>query len=253
MNGKDRTPGTAIQKTFRRRETKFILDSARADMLLRKLGDRMSEDRYGLVTVLSVSHDSPSFDLMARSADKPEYKEKFRLRSYGVPSDGRPVFAEIKKKYAGIVYKRRTAGTPEQIGALLERGELMEGDLQIQNEILHMNKRYGLRPAVLIAYDRMSYVFHDEPSLRLTMDSNIRYRLNDLDLRKGDAGLPLRDGDFRLMEIKSGSNFPLWLTGALEESGIRHGSFSKVGTCYKEVILPQLRGGKDAGKKVEHA
>ena len=30
------------------------------------------------------------------SIEKPEYKEKFRLRSYGVPKEGDPVFLEIK-------------------------------------------------------------------------------------------------------------------------------------------------------------
>lgn len=45
--------------------------------------------------------------LIRASLEKPVYKEKLRLRTYGVPSDGSPCFIEIKKKYKGIVYKRR--------------------------------------------------------------------------------------------------------------------------------------------------
>lgn len=39
------------------------------------------------------------------------YKEKLRVRSYGVPTGDDKVFVELKKKYDGVVYKRRVAMT----------------------------------------------------------------------------------------------------------------------------------------------
>ena len=51
--------------------------------------------------------DTPDHRLIRSSLEKPVYKEKLRLRSYGVPQSDTTVFAELKKKYKGIVYKRR--------------------------------------------------------------------------------------------------------------------------------------------------
>ena len=39
---------------------------------------------------------------------KPIYKEKIRLRSYGVPNKDTKVYLEVKKKYKGVVNKRRS-------------------------------------------------------------------------------------------------------------------------------------------------
>ena len=41
------------------------------------------------------------------SLGNPLYKEKIRLRSYGIAKSDSPVYMEIKKKSEGIVYKRR--------------------------------------------------------------------------------------------------------------------------------------------------
>ena len=242
-----------IRKTFRRKETKYVLDRDTLERLMEKLGGRVKEDAYGRTSILSVYYDSDSFELLARSSDKPAYKEKLRVRSYGVPEEDSLIFAEIKKKYEGIVYKRRTAGTPEQIGRLLEEGILTGKDVQTEKEILWMRRRLDLKPALFIGYDRTAYVCEGDPDLRITADASIRYRLDDLDLRMGDAGFLLRGPEFRLLEIKSSRNLPLWLAEALSQFNIRAGSFSKAGTCYKEIIMPEkLRGGA-GGKKVRYA
>ena len=242
-----------IRMTFRRKENKYLLDAGRLERLMEKLGGRVREDGYGSTPVLSVYYDTPSFELLARSAEKPLYKEKLRVRSYGVPDEDSLIFAEIKKKYGGIVYKRRTAGTPEQIGRLLENGVLTGKDVQTEREILYMKRRLDLEPALFIGYDRTAYVCEGEPELRLTTDSSIRYRFDDLDLRLGDAGYLLRDPEFRILEIKSPGNYPLWLAEALSEQEIRSGSFSKAGTCYKEIIMSGKPREAADGKEVRYA
>ena len=66
-------------------------------------------DRYGWSTICSLYYDTADYELIRRSLYKPEYKEKLRLRSYGVPNEETQVFPEIKKKARGIVYKRRVS------------------------------------------------------------------------------------------------------------------------------------------------
>ena len=50
-------------------------------------------------------YDTPDHQLIRRSLEKPDYKEKLRLRSYGPAKETSPIYVELKKKYEGIVYK----------------------------------------------------------------------------------------------------------------------------------------------------
>ena len=241
----------AAQKNFERKEKKYLLSAGQYDALFGVLKDRIREDGYGRTAVLSLYYDNSSYDLLGRSADRPMYKEKFRIRSYGVPGEDSAVFAEIKKKFDGVVYKRRVKGTYREILDMLEGDILPDRDVQIQKEILWMKDRYDLAPAAFIAYDRTAYTSPSDPGFRLTVDSDIRYRLTDLDLRKGDHGIPLREPGFRIMEIKTEGNMPLWLTQILSKEKIYSGSFSKIGTCYKEVIVPALRAEGNGYRRIQ--
>ena len=238
----------AAQKNFERKEKKYLLSADQYDTLFGVLKDRLREDEYSRTTIMSLYYDSAGYDLLGRSADRPMYKEKFRIRSYGVPDDDSAVFAEIKKKFDGVVYKRRVQGKYREILDLLEGKILPDRDVQIQKEIIWMMERYDLAPAAFIGYDRTAYTSPGDPGFRLTVDSDIRYRLTDLDLRKGDQGTLLREPGFRIMEIKTAGNMPLWLAQILSREKIYSGSFSKIGTCYKEVIVPALRSGGNDGR-----
>ncbi len=123
-----------VQSTFERYEKKFLLTQVQYERILPLLKKEMAEDCYGSYTVCNIYFDTDFYDLIRASLDKPNYKEKFRLRSYGVPGGGGLVFAEIKKKYDGIVYKRRVGASPAQIQAFLKEGERLSENLQIQRE-----------------------------------------------------------------------------------------------------------------------
>ena len=241
----------AAQKNFERKEKKYLLSAGQYDELFGVLKDRLREDEYSRTTVMSLYYDSAAYDLLGRSVDRPMYKEKFRIRSYGVPDDDTAVFAEIKKKFDGVVYKRRIQGRYPEILDVLDGNILPDRDIQIQKEIIWMKDRYDLAPAALIGYDRTAYTSPADLGFRLTVDSDIRYRLTDLDLRKGDQGTLLREPGFRIMEIKTAGNMPLWFTQILSEKKIYSGSFSKIGTCYKEVIVPALRSGGN-GRRIQN-
>ena len=92
---------------FERVERKFLLTPSQYEGLMRVLPEYMQADQYGESTILSLYLDTADSLLIRRSLEKPVYKEKLRLRSYGVPGDGDNVFLEMKKKVQGVVYKRR--------------------------------------------------------------------------------------------------------------------------------------------------
>ena len=97
----------ATQLSFRRVEKKYLLTREQYERLRVALRNWLEPDDYPKSTICNVYYDTPDYLLISRSLEKPVYKEKFRLRSYGVPEEDGKVFLEIKKKYDGVVYKRR--------------------------------------------------------------------------------------------------------------------------------------------------
>ena len=95
-----------IQTSFARYEKKYRLRADQQQTLLQQMRPYLTPDRYSSYTLCNLYYDTTDWQLIRTCLEKPVYKEKLRVRSYGVPSDGDRVFLEIKKKYAGIVYKR---------------------------------------------------------------------------------------------------------------------------------------------------
>ena len=93
--------------TFKRYEKKYLLTRGQYERLWQSLSPYIEPDEYFKSTVCSVYYDTEDFSLIRHSLDKPVYKEKLRLRSYNVPGEDDAVFLELKKKFRGIVYKRR--------------------------------------------------------------------------------------------------------------------------------------------------
>ena len=96
------------QYVFRRVEIKYLLNTAQYLSLLETLrAHGYGLDEFGEHTISNIYYDTLDFSLIRRSLEKPLYKEKLRLRAYGTPGDDSPSFVEIKKKFRGVVYKRR--------------------------------------------------------------------------------------------------------------------------------------------------
>ena len=91
----------AVQFNFQRYEKKYVLTPAQYEQIFSLLQQYMKTDQYGMNTICNINYDTDRYDLIRWSIEKPVYKEKFRLRSYGVPDRSDDIFAEIKKKFKG--------------------------------------------------------------------------------------------------------------------------------------------------------
>ena len=131
----ERTAATCVLHSFERYEKKYILTEAQYEAILPEITKNTVPDVYGQYTICNIYYDTEYFDLIRRSLRKPYYKEKFRVRSYGVPGEGSRIFAEIKKKSGDIVYKRRIDGSPDEIDAFLCKGAPLSDNRQIQEMI----------------------------------------------------------------------------------------------------------------------
>ena len=226
---------------FERVEKKYLLTREKYNLLLEAMEPYMSIDSYGKHTIGNVYYDTDTYELISRSIEKPKYKEKFRVRSYGIPKEEDKVFLEIKKKYKGIVYKRRVSMTLKEAEDYLEKGIKPKKEGQILKEIDYFLSFYKPTPKVYLAYDRMAYFGKENKDIRVTFDHNIRSRQCNMSLAEGDYGTPILDEYHYLMEIKVPGAMPLWLSKILSDLEIYPTSFSKYGNVYKQFILPNRR------------
>jgi SPX domain protein involved in polyphosphate accumulation len=220
---------------FKRYEMKYMLSRAQKEQLLQTMQGHMKADEHGQSQILSLYMDTPDFLLARRSMDHPVYKEKLRLRSYGVAQKDTTVFVELKKKYDGIVYKRRVSMTLEALERYLGTG-MPPKDGQIMREIDYARKRYiGIQPAILLSYEREAFYAEDGSGFRMTFDENILWRNRDVSLDSGIYGLPILNEDQVLLEVKTAGALPKWLVDWLSASRVYQTAFSKYTTAYKNV------------------
>jgi len=190
-----------IIAVMKRYELKYYLSEDQLSYFLKQIKQYMKVDKYGLTTIASLYFDTPNFRLINKSIEKPKYKEKLRLRSYGLAKKSSPTFLEIKRKSDGIVYKRRTSLLEDEAYELIRTKEGKDNE-QISRELEAFVENYqNLEPKYLIIYDRLAY-YRDNSDLRITIDKNPRYRTKDLNLHTSMEGTPLLNEGGAILEVK---------------------------------------------------
>ena len=220
------------ENVFQRVEQKYILSKEQKDTFLEKANEYLVKDQYFESNICNIYFDNENNDLIVNSLEKPLFKAKVRLRSYNIPNMDSKVFLEVKDKYKGIVGKRRVKLTLKDFYNYYEKGYM--NDSQIMKELDYYFKQFTLKPFMFLAYDRNSYYEKGNQDLRITIDSNLRSRKDNLRLEYGDDGKKFFDRDVYIMEIKVMNAVPLWLSRILSELKIYPTSFSKVGSIYSK-------------------
>lgn len=222
---------------FKRYEYKYMLTPQQQKRVLEAMEPYMQLDQYGRSLIRSIYFDTENYRLIRRSIEKPTYKEKLRIRSYGEVGANDPVFVELKKKYKHVVYKRRLS-LPEENAMAWLTGEQSSGlDCQIAREIDYFLRFYeDLRPAMLLSYEREAYYAKDGSDFRVTFDDCIYARNEELSLESPVFGMPILPDGKVLMELKCSGGIPLWMVRILSAEKIYKTSFSKYGTAYKMFI-----------------
>lgn len=235
------------QAVFKRYEIKYMVTAEQKTRILRAMEPYMEMDRFGRSTVRNIYYDTDDFVLARHSIAKPDFKEKLRVRSYAKADAESTVFVELKRKFDGIVYKRRVglreadamkwmAGSNDP--AVIHGTDA--GSTQVTSEIEYFRGLYnGLKPVLYLSYDREAYRMKEGAQtadggseFRVTFDCNIRCRENDLTLKSEAYGTEMLEEGMFLMELKCPGAIPLWLTEVLSRERLYKTSFSKYGTAY---------------------
>lgn len=226
-----------IQKQFKRKETKYILDKKTLECLEKDLQTHMTLDEFATSTITNIYFDSEQFEMIQDALAKKNGREKIRMRIYdSQPSEHSQAFLEIKKKENKIGYKYRLTSNPLSIVNYIENGiaDATIRDQAVISELEGLKQRYGnIRQKMYIYYDRVSYKGLEDKKLRLTIDKNLIYRNHNVDAVAGKFGEILLDPNKIIMEIKVPHQRPEWLKALLEKYQIEKQSFSKYGNAYK--------------------
>lgn len=229
-------------EVFNRYENKYLLDNEAYYKFYNQLLEYMELDDFNkqheFYSITNLYYDTEHNTLIRNSLAKPKYKEKLRLRAYGVPNQDTKVYLEIKKKVFGLVNKRRTSLKLNEAYDFVATG--MEPEFkdymnkQVIEEIKYFLTRYDLQPKVYLSYDRKALFCKNNRDLRITFDTNIRSRRYDLKMEHGVHGEPLLEPGQWLMEVKAENTIPVWLVKMLSEHQMYRTSFSKYGNEYKK-------------------
>lgn len=230
----------AFQTVFKRHELKFLITKSQKEKILSHLLEYMQPDEYGKTTIRNLYYDTDDYLLIRRSIDKPVYKEKIRLRSYQSAAGEDKVFVELKKKYNSLVFKRRMILSCDTAKKWLSGQTERPNDSQIAREIDYFLRFYkSVHPTVFLSYEREAYYSRENRSFRVTFDSNILCRTDDLSLGSDIYGTPVLPDEMCMMEIKCSGAIEKWLVSVLSEEKIFKTSFSKYGRAYQQLIFPK--------------
>ena len=230
------------QSIFKRYELKYLLTKEQKSRILQAMEPYMDLDQYGRTIIRNLYFDTDNYRLIRHSIEKPAYKEKLRIRCYGTPSESKPVFVELKKKYKHVVYKRRVALPEADAIRWLCTDAGCTIDSQIVREINYFLDYYGtLHPTLYLSYEREAYYTKCGDDFRVTFDDHMQCQQVDLSIGSDIPGTPLLPDDKVLMEIKCSGGIPLWMTHVLTKERIFKTSFSKYGTAYQTLIYPTLK------------
>jgi len=232
-----------MQTIFKRYEKKYVITLEQGAALRDICSRYMKPDKFGEYLVQNVYFDTENWDVIRFSLEKPFFKEKLRLRCYDVYREDGELFLELKKKYRGVVYKRRLVIPIKSLYGRTFRDIVSAGSSQISRELDFYMRTNAVRERIYISYRRMAFAGTKDDGLRLTFDTDLRFRLDCLDFSYPGSGHGIIPDGAMLMEIKTLGGIPLWLTGALCEYEIYPKAFSKYGACYTDHILKQ-RGGE---------
>ena len=240
----------SYQTVFLRYELKYMLTPEQKMRIIEAMSPYMELDRYVRTEIRNIYFDTDNYRLIRRSNEKPAYKEKLRIRSYSQAAPDSTVFVELKKKFEKVVYKRRLPLTTREAMAWLCGETECPVNTQISREIDYFAGFYGgLRPSMFLSYEREAYYERSGGDFRVTFDDTLLCRTTELDLCSSAYGTPILPEGKLLMELKCSGGIPLWMVGILSREKIYKTSFSKYGTAYNTLILPEIYLSKQINDK----
>ena len=212
---------------FNRFELKYILPWQEAEKFRHQMKAHVLRDPHagskGHYHINSLYYDSPDYKCFWEKIEGLKVRRKVRIRAYGENENKDDVFLEIKQRTNRTIQKRRIRCSKKTVLPLLNGLNDNAWDETIKNnhvlsEVNFLYHWYQLEPKAVISYQREAFqgIYNDR--LRITFDTNLRYRMHfDLDPTiPPDHDLYLIHPELVVLEIKFNEKIPIWLTRMIQ-------------------------------------
>ncbi len=219
-----------------RHELKCVITDAELAMLKNRIDHLLTLDSHvkdGAYNIRSLYFDDYDNRCFYENENGTDPREKFRIRIYNASSER--IMLECKRKERGKTLKSSCPLTAEQTRILMTGGHLR--DISSLPPLLRRftmeQMLRGLRPVVIVDYDRIPYVYRDG-NVRITLDTNISASSDfgaflDTNIRKR----PVMPVGSQLLEVKYDEFLPDFIYNNLQLHSLTQTAFSKFYICRK--------------------
>ena len=140
----------SFNEVFERKEKKYRLSAEQYEQIIPALSQKMTLDEFGETRISSLYYDTAQRSMIARSLEKPLYKEKLRIRRYE-PLEGdtfggaaTAVTAVVGAAAANVAGTATTAGTATIAAATNEGNAVPAATRAVYDErvFVEMKKKF---------------------------------------------------------------------------------------------------------------
>lgn len=220
-----------------RHEYKYICNACQRQILKMRANGTMHLDKHAQgssgYTIRSLYFDDIYNSCFSENENGNDLRSKYRIRIYNGQSD--VIFLEKKSKKCGMVSKKSGRISREDCVQLMKGKfpDIINVEDSSANEILLEMQCKGMRPVVIVEYNRIPYV-EKQGNVRVTFDSSIVCSNNiELFLEKNIMGRLLFTQGKSLVEVKWDGYMPRYIKENLSMDSLSWTTFSKYYLCRK--------------------
>ena len=234
------TADKALRPAVYRHEDKYLINRAEAELLKRRLQVFLHRDKNapdGGYFIRSLYFDDAKLSAYNDKLSGYNERAKYRIRFYNM--DESYIVLEKKEKRAGMTHKTSGVITKECCERLIARdgkGAEKICPVPIVKELSALISASGMRPAVLVDYDRVPFTFAVS-NVRVTLDIAVRtcpFNTQDIFSHCLPCVPALPDGT-AVLEVKYNSFLPMNVSAILEGVPKAHMAISKYVLCLNVV------------------
>jgi SPX domain protein involved in polyphosphate accumulation len=239
-------------RKFNRFELKYLLDYDFAQEVMKRITDYMVPDSHGnnqgVYFLSSLYYDTDDFRFFWEKIEGEKFRRKLRVRIYEdnkTLNSKSKAFVEIKQRLNKVTQKRRIIvpyGDALKFCNDYESIKVDPEDQPVAEEMLDMLVKGQLKPQCITSYQRQAFNGTEkDPGLRVTFDTNLRYRRNNLDLADKQIGPFMLPPNRCIMEVKVNDRIPYWLTEFAADANFQLVRISKYCTGLQQAeAVPQI-------------
>ena len=217
-----------------RHEFKYLISAADARLLKHRLKHIMEPDPHagasGRYTIRSLYFDDLAHSAFYEKVDGIDFRSKYRIRIYNYTLDS--IKLEKKEKLGNLTRKTAQSISRDEAKALQRLtvpADCGKGDLL--DELSVKIRSEGIRPMVLVDYDRTPFICRDG-NTRITLDENLRTRPFCANLVASPAAMvPVLEKGHVILEVKFDDFLPGYLADVLRDLPKANMAISKFAMC----------------------